>query len=160
MNKVKNIDSKQVWACPSMTPQVSIPMRGSVPAPNTRFPGLHYGGVIQLTYTTLSATYEKIFDHCLNAILTKDDNAVHCSMWTSNSVHYILQQVHIAYRVNILIVYNSAFSALTLLAGWQEGHPACKNWVVGCWHGYLSGVRCRLAYGPADATATHCLLLQ
>ena len=28
--------------------------------------------------------------------------------------------------------------------------------VVGCWHGYLSGVRCRLAYGPADATATHC----
>jgi len=33
-------------------------------------------------------------------------------------------------------------------------------WVVGCSHGYLSGVRCRLAYGPADAIATHCLLLQ
>ena len=32
--------------------------------------------------------------------------------------------------------------------------------VVGCWGGYLSGARCRLAYGPADATATHCLLLQ
>jgi len=32
--------------------------------------------------------------------------------------------------------------------------------VVGYWRGYLSGVRCRLAYGPADATATHCLLLQ
>jgi len=32
--------------------------------------------------------------------------------------------------------------------------------VVGCWHGYLSGVRCRFAYGPADATATHYLLLQ
>jgi len=31
--------------------------------------------------------------------------------------------------------------------------------VVGYWHGYLSGARCRLAYGPADATATHCLLL-
>ena len=53
-----------------------------------------------------------------------------------------------------------AFSALTLLVGRQEGHPVCKNWVVGCWHGYLSGARCRLAYGPADATATHCLLLQ
>jgi len=39
-----------------------------------------------------------------------------------------------------------AFSALTLLVGWQEGHPACKNWVVGCWRGYLSGARCRLAY--------------
>ena len=54
----------------------------------------------------------------------------------------------------------TAFSALTLLVGQQEGHPACKNWVVGCWRGYLTGARCRLAYGPADATATHCLLLQ
>jgi len=53
-----------------------------------------------------------------------------------------------------------AFSALTLLVGQQEGHPACKNRVVRCWRGYLSGARCRLAYGPADATATHCLLLQ
>jgi len=26
--------------------------------------------------------------------------------------------------------------------------------------GYLSGTRCRLACGPADATATHCLFLQ
>jgi len=53
-----------------------------------------------------------------------------------------------------------AFSALTLLVGQQEGHPACKNWVVGCWHGYLSGVRCRFAYNPADVTATHYILLQ
>ena len=30
-----------------------------------------------------------------------------------------------------------AFSALTLLVGQQEGHPACKNRVVGCWRGYL-----------------------
>jgi len=48
-----------------------------------------------------------------------------------------------------------AFSALMLLIGWQEGHPACKNWVVGYWRGYLSGPRCKwFAYGPADATAT------
>ena len=54
----------------------------------------------------------------------------------------------------------STFSALTLLVGRQEGHLACKkNKAVGCWHGYLSGARCRLAYGPADATATHSLLL-
>jgi len=33
----------------------------------------------------------------------------------------------------------------------QERHPACKNWVVGCWHGYLSGASCRLAYVPTDA---------
>jgi len=32
--------------------------------------------------------------------------------------------------------------------------------IGGCWCGYLSGVRCRFAYGPADATVTHYLLLQ
>ena len=44
------------------------------------------------------------------------------------------------------------------LGSWKGIRPV-KNWVVGGWHGYLSGARCRLAYGPADATATHCLLL-
>jgi len=44
--------------------------------------------------------------------------------------------------------------------GGRKGIRPVKNWVVGCWRGYLSAARCRLAYGPADATATHCLLLQ
>jgi len=68
----------------------------------------------------------------------------------------------IVYRIRMWTVWwpVCAFSALTLLVGRQEGHPACKNWVVGCWSGCLSGARCRLAYGPADAAATHCLLLQ
>ena len=56
---------------------------------------------------------------------------------------------------------NIAFSALTLLVGRdRKGIRPVKNWVVGCWRGYLSGARCSLAYSPADATATHCLLLQ
>ena len=65
--------------------------------------------------------------------------------------------------IDFLLVFYTiqcTFSALTLLVGRQEGHPAYKKRVVGYWHGYLSGARCRLAYGPADATATHCLLLQ
>jgi len=53
-----------------------------------------------------------------------------------------------------------AFSALTLSVARQEGHPACKYWVVRCWHSYLSGARCWFAYGPADAAATHYLLLR
>ena len=55
-----------------------------------------------------------------------------------------------------------AFSALTLLVGRQEGHPVCKKLSGGvlAWRGYLAEARCRLAYGPADATATHCLVLQ
>jgi len=76
--------------------------------------------------------------------------------------------------MHVCVEQKLALSALTLLVGRQEGHPACKKlsgvvicvnaWiieaVVGCWCGYLSGARCELAYSPADATATHCLLLQ
>jgi len=53
-----------------------------------------------------------------------------------------------------------AFSALTLLVGRQEGHPACKNWVLGSWCGYLSGALCIFAYGQADTIAIHSLLFQ
>jgi len=42
---------------------------------------------------------------------------------------------------------------------WLGGRKGIRT-VVGCWHGYLSGARCRLACGPSDAAATHCLLLQ
>jgi len=60
----------------------------------------------------------------------------------------------------MLLFYCFAFSALMLLVRLQEGYPVCKNLVVGCCHGYMYGVRCILAYSPAYATATHCLLLQ
>ena len=57
-----------------------------------------------------------------------------------------------------------AFSALTLLVGRQEGHPACKKpsggvlvW-LSVWSKFQTCIW--LWYGPADATATHCLLLQ
>jgi len=71
-----------------------------------------------------------------------------------------ISKLHMLHRSVFLLVLSYALSALTLLVGRQEGHPACKKTVVGCWRGYLSGARCRLAYGPTDATATHCLLLQ
>jgi len=50
-----------------------------------------------------------------------------------------------------------AFSALTLLVGWQEGHPACKKLSGGVLSWLSVWSECRLAYGSADATATHCL---
>jgi len=56
-------------------------------------------------------------------------------------------------------VQTVAFSALMLLVGRQEGHPACKK-LSGGMLVWLSGASGRLAYGPVDATATHCLLLQ
>ena len=70
---------------------------------------------------------------------------------------FCLRCYHIVFQPYIIVF--SAFSASMLLVGWQEGHQACKK-LVGSLHSYLSGVRCRLAYGPADATATRFLLLQ
>ena len=53
-----------------------------------------------------------------------------------------------------ITTHNLVFSASTLLIWRQEEHPACKNWVMGWWCGYLSVARCRqFAYGPVDATA-------
>ena len=60
---------------------------------------------------------------------------------------------------HLLLIYLPSVLRRCWLGG-RKGIRPVKNSVVGCWCGYLSGARCRLAYGPADATATHCLLLQ
>jgi len=63
-----------------------------------------------------------------------------------------------ASNMTLFLVYNICFCN-----GWlgdRKGIRPLKNWVVGCWHGYLSGARCGFAYGLADATATYYLLLQ
>ena len=62
--------------------------------------------------------------------------------------------------INIQIILTDTFTALTLLVKWQEGHSACKKLSGGGSGMVMSGVRCRRAHGPADATAIHCLLLQ
>jgi len=63
-------------------------------------------------------------------------------------------QLHISADLKHTCCCFFAFSAFTLLVGHWEVHLTCKKWVMGCWCGYLPGLRCRLfAYGPADATA-------
>jgi len=51
-----------------------------------------------------------------------------------------------------MFVLPNAFSALTLLVGRQEGHPACKK--------LIGGVLAWLSVWSKVQTATHCLLLQ
>jgi len=46
------------------------------------------------------------------------------------------------------------FYAVGLAAGRASGLQKTE------WHGYQSAARCKFAYGPADATATHFLLIQ
>jgi len=53
-----------------------------------------------------------------------------------------------------------AFSALTLLVGRQEGHPACKKLSGGVLALLSVWSEVQIVYCPADATATHYLLLQ
>jgi len=43
--------------------------------------------------------------------------------------------------------------------GGRKGTRPVKNWVVGCWRGCM-GWGADFEYSLADATATHCLLLQ
>ena len=62
-----------------------------------------------------------------------------------------------------LIILHAVWNSQTFSVLWRCWLGGRKGiWPVknGCWHGYLFGARCRLAYGPADAIATHCLLLQ
>jgi len=54
-----------------------------------------------------------------------------------------------------------AFSALTLLVEWQEGHLVCKKlsggvlaWLLSVWS------EVQACMWPTDATATHCVLLR
>ena len=57
-------------------------------------------------------------------------------------------------QFTLLLLSSTAFSALMLL-GSRKGIQPVKNWAVECRRSHLSGARCRLAYGPDDATATH-----
>jgi len=50
-----------------------------------------------------------------------------------------------------------AFSALTLLVGWQEGHPACKK-NGGCWTGKFS-TACSMHFGKGTWVAFSALTL-
>jgi len=75
-----------------------------------------------------------------------------------------LHEKHIEGKSNITDIENhilhtardvsNAFSALTLLAGWQKGYPACKNWLWGT-SVDLSTARCKwFAYGSDNTTVT------
>jgi len=87
--------------------------------------------VIPLAYMPILSKVQKLFGGSVELRMAKN-KAVRGSFWW----------------------FHRTFSALTLLVGCQEEHLACKNWMMRCWCGYLSGTRCRLfAYGPVDAAA-------
>ena len=78
---------------------------------------------------------------------------------TARYMQKIMQSQHQNLLFHLLVL-TLAFSALMLLVGRQEGHPACKklSGEVLVWLSVWSEVQ--TCTSPADATATHCLLLQ
>jgi len=59
-----------------------------------------------------------------------------------------------------MYLFGCAFRALTLLVGQQEGHPACKK-LGGEMLAWLSvWGEMQICICPADATATHYLLIK
>jgi len=78
------------------------------------------------------------------------------------NVSYKTRQCITHQFMQILIhnVYYYPFSTLTLLVGRQEGHPACKNLSGGVLAWLFVWSEVHTCIWPADATATHCLLLQ
>ena len=77
--------------------------------------------------------------------LRKVDGQLTMALGMLDRVPTFKKKVEMQIRMQSFCYYhaNDAFSPLTLLVGWQEGHPACKNSAMRYWHGYLSGVRCK-----------------
>ena len=111
----------------------------------------------------------------VNSLRTRGAHSIYCiRIWQLKIIHYQgrgrtewarrndnfrVPQQHCAFSSFFFLLCVPSVLWRCWLGG-RKGIRPVKTWVVGCWHGYLSGARCWLAYGPADATATHCLLLQ
>ena len=65
------------------------------------------------------------------------------SFWISDATSNVARPILLYYLPSVLC---------NCWLGHQEEHPVCKNWVMRCWCGYLSGARL-FAYGPGDATS-------
>ena len=118
--------------------------------------GWNFHYISWILYYNLSAasTEYKMMMHCLNKLLQ------FVVIFQRLSLKYLIIGWFSSQSL-YFVCYNAVPSMLWhCWLGGRKGIWPVKNWVMGCWHSYLSGARCRLAYGPADATATHCLLLQ
>jgi len=116
-----------------------------------------------LTYRQQLKTFlfNSTFDLLINECFVNWTDCVKCPAYVKCHFNYwFLNNNNNNYNNCVLCVIRRPSVLWCCWLGSRKGIRPVKNWVVGCWRGYLSGMRCRLAYGPADATATHCLLLQ
>jgi len=106
--------------------------------------GHSYSSVMIATLVLVGGLLDFVHSMCLGGWASVVCTS--CNRPPARDQYYLIQQYW---------QYGIAFSALTLLIGHQEEHPACKKWVMRYWHDYLSTARCKWFVDcPADATAT------
>jgi len=86
---------------------------------------IHCSLLLQPTLTSSRApTWPELTDQ-------QDTQSERSETPTAASQHQVVNTAVLQYLLQyfsiLLFLSITAFSALTLLAGWQEGHPACKN---------------------------------
>ena len=76
--------------------------------------------------------------------LTWTELHLYMGCWCSSCASYFI------WMLWLILPVVSVFSVPSVLwrcwLGGRKGIRPIKNWVVRCWHGYLFGTRCRLAY--------------
>jgi len=95
-----------------------------------------------------------------------------CRIWTSHQTLLLVQlwavrqanwTIHLMFLVSNMPLINflstdrrdSCFQCFYTVGWASERASGCKDWVMRCCCGYLSGARCRLfEYGPVDASAS------
>jgi len=106
------------------------------------------------TQCNLHSVMSLQWDGKCSSMLVSKTGALHSLCRTTAVIDQILTDWQLCFNNEFLPVLWRCW------LGGRKGIRPVKNCVVGCRHGYLSRVRCRLEHGPTDATATHCLLFQ
>jgi len=97
------------------------------------------------------------YSSCISSMYSFVTVGIQCIFWCKIT---LLKNTH--YQGFLVYMHQHSFPSVLWrcwLGGRKNIRPV-KNWVMGCWRGYLSGARYRLAYGQSNVTATHCLLFQ
>ena len=102
-----------------------------------------------LTHPSFRMNYGTNADHARNSLTNCGKRQLE---YGDKRIHYL----HTRKRGKLFAIVLNIVTHLHLVLrrcwlGSRKGIRPVINWVVGCWHGYLSGLRCRFAYGPVKS---------
>ena len=187
LTEIIHLNKNWFWACVHYYKAVNFPIFHSLDCAVDVFQDVKFTNVTGIDLTGVEQLTDAFFIVmqflCSDSSLFRNVDSlslVGCTHITDLSFVYITQffsslkqailynfSIHLLLAIHTVVVISVSLVDLHWVAVlwrcWLSGRKGIrpvKNWLVGCWHGYLSRARWRLAYGPAYATATRCLLLQ